>query len=345
MWDINDLDTSLFKTFEKQNTAVVYETESMYESTIDLKIPRNRIIYGAPGTGKSYALNKDVENYFPDEDLFYRVTFHQNYTYSHFVGSYKPVPLYKKTTDIIFNTDRKTMLSENLEPLIDYRFVPGPFLEMFIKAYQNPKSSFVLVIEELNRANAAGVFGDIFQLLDRTESGLSEYSIRFNTDIMTFLRSEGIDLKQIRIPSNLFIWATMNSADQGVLPLDTAFKRRWSFEYLPLNLNERFVSDKKIKLSFIEKDIHWNLFRKVINNRIKDHVQEDKLLGPFFLKTYELNDPKAIVNKLLFYLREDVLRHNPEILFIKKTFSDIAEDYYSNKNVFKFDEDVFIDET
>ncbi len=343
-WDFNELDRALFRIQENKKGEVVYETGTLYENNIDKEIPRNRIIYGAPGTGKSFALNEEVEKYFPDDNLYYRVTFHQNYTYSHFIGSYKPVPLYRETPLKIFSSDKKTMLEDNFEPIIDYQFVPGPFLEMFVKAYQNPKSSFVLVIEEINRANAAGVFGDVFQLLDRSDTGLSEYSIRFNADIMAFLRSEGIDLKQIRIPSNLFIWATMNSSDQGVLPIDTAFKRRWSFEYLPLNQNEKYVDSEEIKLSFLEKSVFWNTFRRVINDRLKEYVPEDKLIGPFFLKTYELKDPKAIVNKLLFYLREDVLRHNPEILFNKRTFSDIAEDYYSANNVFRIAEEVFYNE-
>lgn len=345
LWKFKDLSTSFFKYADKKDNLTVIETQSLYEVTMDKDIPRNRIIYGAPGTGKSYKLNKDIQKYFPDEELYYRVTFHQNYTYSQFIGTYKPIPLYRETTYKIYNTDKKQEMEDKLEPIIEYRFVPGPFLDLFVKSYQNPDSSFVLVIEEINRANAASVFGDVFQLLDRTAEGLSEYSIRFSTDIMNYLRSEGIDLKQVKIPSNFFIWATMNSADQGVTPIDTAFKRRWSFEYLALNANEAKVKDENIQLEFIPGvQIPWNFFRRVINNRIKDFVPEDKLIGPFFLKPYELKNPSAILNKLLFYLREDVLRHNPEILFLKKTFSDISEDYYSGKNIFNFSAELFDNE-
>lgn len=343
MWTIDQLDSRLFRRTETEGEVEATElSEDSYpDINIGLEIPRNRIIYGAPGTGKSFILKKEVEEYFSDENLWERITFHPNYSYSQFVGTYKPVPLYKKTENQLFGSDKVSSLDNKLEPLIDYQFVPGPFLSNLIKAYQNPNTCFVLVIEEINRANAASVFGDAFQLLDRKDTGISEYSITFNPDVMNYIRSQGIMLEKIKLPSNFFIWATMNSADQGVTPMDTAFKRRWSFEYLPLNENESEMDDEHISLSFMNgEEVPWNKFRKVINDHIKNFVSEDKLIGPFFLKKYELNDPKVFKNKLLLYLRDDVLRHNYDKLFLQKNFSDIVQDYDDNKNVFVFSKEI-----
>lgn len=344
-WSIDKLDTDLFKNIENEEkkpyTNVNSSKQNIYPAVkIQLDIPRNKIVYGAPGTGKSYSLNEEVIELFKHEELLSRITFHPDYTYSQFIGTYKPVPLYKKTNNEIYKADKTEVLQESLEPVIDYQFVPGPFLETLVKSYKYPDSSFIIIIEEINRANTASVFGDTFQLLDRNKNAESEYGITFNADIMNFLRSQGIYETKIKIPSNLFIWATMNSSDQGVIPMDTAFKRRWSFEYLPLNKNEEAMDDYDIYLSFIkDKKVPWNKFRKTINDRIKDFVPEDKLIGPFFLKPNELTDPDSFKNKLLLYLRDDVLRYNYDKLFLKKNFSDIIEDYDNGYNIFTFPEE------
>lgn len=172
---------------------------------------------------------------------------------------------------------------ENFEPMIDYQFVPGPFIDVLIKALKNRYTNFILIIEEINRANAASVFGDIFQLLDRNKNGESDYPVTFGPDIMNYLARNGIKDEMIKLPSNFFIWATMNNADQGVLPLDTAFKRRWSFEYLELEKYRKAVDSWKLSLRYKghNKVIMWNDFRDIINKRLKGKVPEDKLLGPF----------------------------------------------------------------
>jgi MoxR-like ATPase len=308
---------------------------------IDDKLPRNLIVYGAPGTGKSYFLDEKINDYFSDDRLFTRVTFHPNYSYSQFVGSYKPVPLYKKSSDVILRTNMSERF--DYEPLINYEFVPGPFIEMLSKAYKNKKSNFLILVEEINRANVASVFGDVFQLLDRDDNGYSQYPVAFNPDVMEYLRSKGITDDKIKIPSNLYIWSTMNSSDQGVNPMDTAFKRRWSFKYLPLNEKENVTANWELNLRFLSKPVKWNKFREVINNKIKGKVPEDKLIGPFFLKKTELpskvddeDEQDIFINKLLLYLREDVLRHNPGELFASSTFSDIVTKYKDKKNIFNF---------
>lgn len=303
-------------------------------------IPRQKIIYGAPGTGKSFDLQEQVDRLGFTKENTKRVTFHPNYSYQQFVGTYKPTPIYKDIEDSakLFDSTKKHELAgdNKKEPIIDYTFVPGPFLTLLVEAMkeENKETPFMLIIEEINRASVASVFGDIFQLLDRDKNNISEYEIEFNADVSNYLKSKGIEDQAIRIPSNLFIWATMNSADQGVMPLDSAFKRRWSFEYLELDKKEVEVSTWTVK--FQDKIFFWNKFRKCLNEKlISLSVPEDKLIGPFFLKESELKDDNAIKNKLLIYLRDDVVRHNPEDLFKAKTFSEIIKLYDSNNDIFK----------
>lgn len=304
------------------------------------KYPRQKIIYGAPGTGKSYELQRQVtEDLKILETNTKRVTFHPNYSYQQFIGTYKPTPIYKDVASEVklYNSTKREELSvgENKEPIIDYTFVPGPFLSLLIEAMkeENREIPYMLIIEEINRASVASVFGDIFQLLDRDKDGTSEYEIEFNADVTNYLISRGIDEKSIRIPNNLFIWATMNSADQGVMPLDSAFKRRWSFEYLELDKKADVVS--KLSVKFLDQEYSWNKFRNILNDKlISLSIPEDKLIGPFFLKESELKDNNAIKNKLLIYLKDDVVRHNPETLFTKRTFSGIIKEYDAGKNVF-----------
>lgn len=263
-----------------------------------------------------------------------RVTFHPNYSYSQFVGTYKPVSEYGKNE-------------------ISYKYVPGPFIRTYIKAVKEkmrveesntPPKNFLLLIEEINRANVASVFGDVFQLLDRYgEKGdsegnhafESEYPVTVSEDLKNYLHEEGIDTDTIAIPSNMYIWATMNSADQGVMPMDAAFKRRWDFEYLDIDEGESNIKDIVIpipngvgedKKVNDWKNVNWNELRTAINSTLKKipGVNEDKLLGPFFIgnkdKIEELKKDTEKFNKLfkskvLMYLYEDVVKMNPGDLF------------------------------
>lgn len=301
-------------------------------------LPRNKIIYGAPGTGKSYELSRQATDAGFSVENIIRVTFHPNYTYQQFVGTYKPTPIYKTTNEqnvSYYSSDKVTVLNAPLdkEPIIDYSFVAGPFLKLLIEAIIHPEQDYLLIIEEINRAHVSAVFGDIFQLLDRKDDGSSEYKVEFNADIMGYLRGNGIGTATIGLPSNLYIWATMNSADQGVMPMDAAFKRRWAFEYLPLNSKQDAVVFRTI--SFQGARINWNHFRARVNNRLKElGVAEDKLIGPFFLSGSELESQDTIKNKLLLYLRDDVVRHNAENLFVHGTFSDIIEAYNEGRPIF-----------
>ncbi|WP_298500871.1 AAA family ATPase, partial [uncultured Methanobrevibacter sp.] len=224
---------------------------------------RNSIYFGAPGTGKSFDLNIDKNNLLKNnENNYERVTFHPDYSYANFVGTYKPVPVGDSIT---------------------YKYVPGPFMRILKKALQKPFEPFLLIIEEINRANVAATFGDVFQLLDRDENYESEYPIDASEDAKDYLNKD-----KIKLPSNLFIWATMNSADQGVFPMDTAFKRRWDFKYFSINHNEGLIEDTNVNLNNI--NVKWNDLRKAINDELLSYkINEDKCIGPFFAFTEFMN--------------------------------------------------------
>lgn len=326
------IDNSLVELDEPETNAEDL-SQSVEVHTGDLsKFSQNRILFGAPGTGKSYKLNEDRKKYFNDK--YERVTFHPNYSYAQFVGNYKPKPK--------FRTDGTEYVS--------YEFVAGPFLRTWIKAQNSIKNdentSYLLVIEEINRANVAAVFGDIFQLLDRSTDGTSEYEIATSEDMREYLIKEGgfaaDDVATIRIPNNMYIWATMNSADQGVLPMDSAFKRRWNFEYLGINEGSSKIKDCEITLKPYGT-IKWDMLRTSINNGLTEAgVNEDKLIGPFFLSDKELKSSsidEIFKSKLLMYLFEDVLKHRKAKLFKSElnTFSKITEAYNKSEEIFDFD--------
>lgn len=187
---------------------------------------------------------------------------------------------------------------------ISYEYVPGPFMRTYVAAKKNPRQKFLLIIEEINRANVAAVFGDVFQLLDRKD-GVSEYPIATSEDIRKYLKANDIDdCEELRIPNNMYIWATMNSADQGVLPMDTAFKRRWEFEYIGINHNESEIDSFYFPTS-LEKDDNgnesyvfenWNSLRTKLNEKLQFiGVNEDKLLGPFFINKDSLEEISSLV--------------------------------------------------
>lgn len=304
-------------------------------NTLPDNLPRNRIVYGAPGTGKSHNLNEELKKYFADEVLHERVTFHPDYTYGQLVGAYRPVPMYRASAGSLLAADKVTDAG-NHEPLIDYAFVPGPFLRLLVRALKNPDHSFALVIEELNRANAPAVFGEVFQLLDRDSSGEGKFSVTMPTEARDYLRSHGLP-SSVRLPANLYLWATMNSADQGVMPLDAAFKRRWTFEYVPLNASEDVTAGWTIRLNFLGGSVPWNAFRRAINEHLrKREIPEDRLLGPFFMRQEELASKQAFRNKLLLYLRDDVVRHNPEALFrgASLSYGALADAYENGEPIF-----------
>lgn len=301
----------------------------------DIERPRNLIVFGAPGTGKSFKLEEDRKNHFPKN--YERVTFYPTYSYAQFVGTYKPVmkPIIGK------EGKEERDANGNVKEDISYEFVPGPFLRVLVKALNNPGENWCLIIEEINRANAAAVFGDVFQLLDRGSNGLSEYSVAASEDVKKYLKDNKLYVEHLKIPANMYIWATMNSADQGVFPMDTAFKRRWEFEYVEIDSGMNECKNLKVRRSTkTGKDgpyklCNWNSLRKGINDLLSDNgVNEDKLLGPFFVKADEGGEvsDKQFKSKVLMYLWEDAARMCRTKVFKGngkeiKTYSDLVEQW------------------
>lgn len=300
-------------------------------------VSRNLIYFGAPGTGKSYKLKGEVENRFPSR--YERVTFYPTYSYAQFVGCYKP-------------TMRPR--SDDYGEEIAYEFVPGPFLRVLVNALNEKsgedgkKKDWCLVIEEINRANAAAVFGDVFQLLDRDGNGESEYSIAMTEDMKRHLdKALSEDGKKslqelagegnLKIPSNMYIWATMNSADQGVFPMDTAFKRRWEFEYIGIDEGEGDCAEWTIE----GQNLNWNKVRRFINDLLALHgVNEDKLIGAHFVKAHDkVVSAKTFASKVLMYLWEDAARMCRRQMFRDLlTYSSLVEKWGNDGiKVFKND--------
>lgn len=373
------------------------------------KYPRNRILFGAPGTGKSFTVNRESKDLIGEdnESDYERVTFHPDYSYANFVGTYKPVMVVHKNkaddpdvdyvvsvlndkgksaqekydvlferfkdegltrlpvllglyTDEIFKTKKQDgsdavgdnsvernhgkairkyvqlLTGQETTSDIAYEYVPGSFMRIYVKALKNARSDnpepYLLIIEEINRANVAAVFGDIFQLLDRGDDEISEYPIEASEDIKTYLAKElggnPEDYAKIRIPDNMFIWATMNSADQGVFPMDTAFKRRWDFTYLGIDDSDEKIRGKYVYLADDKSQkVEWNKLRKAINHFLaKEKINEDKQLGPYFISRNivvpadgdEIDRDKFIrvfKNKVIMYLFEDAGKQKRAKLF------------------------------
>lgn len=402
------IDTSLSKQIkideEGRNNPVCFQTG------LESEFPRNRILFGAPGTGKSFSVNRDRKKLLGEknETDYERVTFHPDYSYANFVGTYKPVMVFNKKASLDRDTDdvisvlndkgksaqeKYDLLFERFKgegltrlPLllglytdesfktrkqdgsdaagdnivernhgkairkyvnlirgqettgdIAYEYVPGPFMRVYVNALKSARTGkpkpHLLIIEEINRANVAAVFGDVFQLLDRGEDETSEYPIQASEDMKGYLAKElggePDDYSKIRIPDNLFIWATMNSADQGVFPMDTAFKRRWDFTYLGIDDSDKDIRGKFVTVGSKEKQrIEWNELRKAINEFLADEkINEDKQLGPYFIARNivipadggsEINSESfcdVFKHKVLMYLFDDAAKQKRGKLF------------------------------
>lgn len=416
-------------TRAQENDSIISYNNS---TKLDITEKRNRIFFGAPGTGKSFELKKQADVLLKDGGYSERVTFHPDYSYANFVGTYKPVsesrriehekdPEATYVLDVLTANDRTAQekydelfehfkasgqltrlpillglysdepfdtrkvngeASDNTvekthgkalrkyvslledKPIskeITYKFIPGPFMRVLVKAIKSKRSGksepHLLVIEEINRANVAAVFGDIFQLLDRGPHGSSEYEIHSSEDIRSYLADElggsASEYEALVIPDNMFIWATMNSADQGVFPIDTAFKRRWDFTYIGIDEKDQDLRGKYVLLG--EKGtqkVEWNQLRRAINNYLAEQkVNEDKQLGPYFLSREivvpETGDEidrdefiKAFKNKVLMYLFEDAAKQKRSKVFegckqnnryseICKSFDEIGVDIFN----------------
>ncbi len=305
-----------------------------------------QIFYGAPGTGKSHTIQERTEH----EDVI-RTTFHPDTDYSTFVGAYKPTTIDAPVMTVI---GTKAVPVENedgsprIEPKIIYEFVNQAFLQAYVKAWEkyceggfdNAQKQF-LVIEEINRGNCAQIFGDLFQLLDRNNAGFSDYPIKADADMAKQLKkqlkgltidnpdainslykgedivSQVLDGELLLLPKNLYIWATMNTSDQSLFPIDSAFKRRWDWQYMPIanGFENWYISVDDYKFD-------WWLFLQKINKLIGATTHsEDKKLGYYFCKAKNKEiDANLFVSKVIFYLWNDVFK---DYEFANSVFDDI----------------------
>lgn len=336
--------TIRLKTIVPEEKGQEKDLNIVEEHIIDDNEPLQQIFYGAPGTGKSFA----IDNLTNDENTV-RTTFHPDSDYASFVGAYKPtmedVPI-----NSIYGESVQYATGKNGHPgtekKIVYKYVPQAFLKAYVAAWSDLDNPHYLVIEEINRGNCAQIFGDLFQLLDRNSRGSSSYAIHADDDIRQFLATDSkgfgnlseeqkqaiadfvlvkdngkrseigpkiLSGELLLLPPNLRIWATMNTSDQSLFPIDSAFKRRWNWHYVPIEY------DKKDWLLHIGDNYYrWGDFLKAINPIISELTESaDKQMGYFFAKpdekhgeTTENNtiSEDVFINKVLFYLWTDVLK-------------------------------------
>lgn len=283
---VNYLESFDNRPYMEQDNPVGIDND---EEVIPVNDAENILFYGVPGCGKSHEIKT---KYCDDDSYIERTVFYPDYTYSDFVGQILP------------RVD---------EGRIEYRFEPGPFTRILKKAVDSPEERFYLVVEEINRGNASAVFGDIFQLLDRNKNGWSEYGVS-NENISNYVY--GNSATKIRIPGNLFVLATMNTSDQNVFTLDTAFKRRWRMRMVENNIDTCEFADHQI----CTWGITWGVFAKTINQKITELSEnnlsnEDNRLGAYFVQETDLNDAKHFGEKILMYLWNDAFKFEHDKVF------------------------------
>ncbi len=365
---------TLENTITKLN--VVADSFAPHSNSKIVKPPLNEplqiIYYGAPGTGKSFTIDDKT-----DDENSVRTTFHPDSDYASFVGAYKPT-MENVPINSIYGESVQFATGKNGHPgtekKIVYKYVPQAFLKAYVATWSNLDTPYFLIIEEINRGNCAQIFGDLFQLLDRNNAGSSSYAIHADEDISQFLSSDNkgfaalsdeqkdairafelhkdngktqavgqniLDGKLLLLPPNLYIWATMNTSDQSLFPIDSAFKRRWNWKYMPIEYNPL---DKKTqqpidwKFQIGDNLYSWGQFLGKINPEIYTLTESsDKQMGYFFAKADNATgiiSEDVFLNKVLFYLWTDVFKDfdvSSELFKNKKAnrsfrFTDFFED-------------------
>lgn len=289
-----------------------------------------QIFYGAPGTGKSHAVKTETEAW-EKRGRVVRTTFHPDSDYSTFVGAYKPTTESVQRYDI-YNKPMTRDGAPVMEQIITYEFVEQAFLQAYIDAWTNRDEPEFLIIEEINRGNCAQIFGDLFQLLDRGDNGYSDYAIRADKDLQKHLCKafEDVEIadypnvktgKELLLPGNLYIRATMNTSDQSLFPIDSAFKRRWDWKYVPIAKGNENGTELNWMIE-VDGDLYdWWTFVTTINKHVFDTTNsEDKQLGFFFCKAKDnIISAETFVSKVIFYLWNDVFK---DFGFDDKIFED-----------------------
>lgn len=312
------------------------------------------VYFGAPGTGKSFSIDKKMEDEAIADEFQSRVIFYPDYTYGDFVGCLRPK---KDATGV------------------DYKFIAGPLTKLLMTAFENPREKVYLIIEEINRGSAAAVFGDLFQLLDRDNKGRSKYAIKnedmcsifTNSPLLSPFFSDG----NVWFPSNFNLLCTMNTADQNVFVLDSAFKRRFHMKYVPIDYSV-FDTKKELNGYTVETTVfsgtenlvtmfdtselrdvvnqlnregklkrNWPTFATLVNATIDvinknegDQISEDKKLGPFYVLLDEIDDKSKFADKVLYYLKQDVFKYSDT--YLTKSYQVLYSEFVADKfDVFK----------
>ena len=302
----------------------LFKTQMADDFTI---FAENVLFYGVPGCGKSYSVEKRYESQVTNNQCKVRVVFHPDYTYSDFVGQLMPV--LKEVPNAQGEKEEK----------LQYDFVPGPFTRILDVAYANHQEKCLLIIEELNRGNAPAIFGEIFQLLDRNDDGSSKYAI-YNSDIANEVHKD--KLCPIKLPPNLTIVATMNTSDQNVFAMDTAFQRRWQMKHIPNRFTGDSLDDKTIThvaKHLPNSDISWGVFAQTVNKKMHDNPSlgfggtDDKSLGVYFATDNDLDDAERFAEKVLKYLWDDAFKLGRQALFsnCSEGLSSVIEAYEDAK--------------
>ena len=368
-------DGALFKQFYEKFGNIIniakeddFDFDDFDSQQIDNTLPLQQIFYGAPGTGKSHEIKKLTKG-----ESVIRTTFHPDSDYSTFVGCYKPT-MDEMDTQVVPVVVKSGISLQDpgtyKEKRITYKFVMQAFLKAYLGAWKkwadagdDGVAPQFLVIEEINRGNCAQIFGDLFQLLDRSDNNFSEYPIEADTDLQQEIErafkehkdyklNKAIDAKGavkdyisnydstlsediqsgriLLLPPNLYIWATMNTSDQSLFPIDSAFKRRWEWKYIKIaegrDVETRELLNWMVKFDYKEEDkpftfeCSWWEFIKAINEKIAEATSsDDKKLGYFFCKPKEKNsttiDEERFVGKVVFYLWNDVFKDEENPIF------------------------------
>ena len=366
---LNDIDTdrrivlnndSLNNAIERLNfVAESFRPNMVKKYDFKQKFPLQQIYYGAPGTGKSFTIDS-----LTDDENSVRTTFHPDTDYASFVGAYKPTMESVKMSAFVGKEVQFAQPQQGhpgTEQRIVYKYVPQAFLKAYVAAWSNLDTPYYLIIEEINRGNCAQIFGDLFQLLDRNNSGSSSYAINADEDIAKFLKEDVngfaslsqeqrdaiaayelvkdngekraigrkiLDGTLLLLPHNLHIWATMNTSDQSLFPIDSAFKRRWNWKYVPIDtkpINKKTNLPFNWKFEIAGNLYSWGAFLEFINPKVYDITESsDKQMGYFFAKadpTTGIISEEVFLNKVLFYLWTDVFKDY-----------EVSDKIFNNKN-------------
>ena len=329
----------LYENFIKMFTSLTpnVSVQASTDKSNSQKGVLQQIFYGAPGTGKSHTIKEETK----EEDVI-RITFHPDTDYSSFVGAYKPTTALLPICDELGQPMKIGSTVLHKEQIV-YEFVAQSFLQAYVNAWKkyDKDDKQYLVIEEINRGNCAQIFGDLFQLLDRNDYGFSDYPIKADADMKRQLQKafaglaieqsdkinaiyEGKDIVSqvlngdiLLLTNNLYIWATMNTSDQSLFPIDSAFKRRWDWTYMPIS-----NAEKHWVIGVDGNNYDWWQFLEKINEKIGSTTNsEDKKLGYFFCKAQNgIISAKAFVGKVIFYLWNDVFK---DYEFVDAIFNDV----------------------